>query len=102
MPLHKRLNFMTSPHPKPGVLDLVPYVAVRAEPGRRLYQMANNESAIGPSPAALEAYRAAAAEISLYPDGAAGSLREAIAHSHDLNVARIVCGNGSYELPMLL
>jgi histidinol-phosphate aminotransferase len=93
---------MTSPHPKPGVLDLVPYVAVRAEPGRRLYQMANNESAIGPSPAALEAYRAAATEIRLYPDGGARGLREAIAQAHDLNVDGIVCGNGSDELLTLL
>ena len=93
---------MTFPHPKPGVLDLVPYVAGRAEPGRRLYQMANNESAFGPSPAAVEAFRSASGDIQLYPDGAAHDLREAIAQTHDLDPARIVCGNGSDELLTLL
>lgn len=93
---------MLAPQPKPGVLDLVPYVAARAEPVRRMHQMANNESALGPSPAAIEAFRAASEEIHLYPDGDAHDLRDAIAQVHGLDPTRIVCGNGSDELLTLL
>jgi histidinol-phosphate aminotransferase len=93
---------MTSLHPKPGVLDLVPYVAARAEPGRHMHVLSNNESAIGPSPLALEAFCAAAGEIHLYPDGGAHELRAAIAQVHAPDPSRIVCGNGSDELLTLL
>lgn len=93
---------MTNPQPKPGVLDLVPYIAAPAEPGRRLHQMSNNESAVGPSPSALEAFRAASGETHLYPDGGAYELRDAIAQLHGLDPDRMVCGNGSDELLTLL
>lgn len=93
---------MNLPLPKPGVLDLVPYVAARAEAGAPLHRLSNNESALGPSHAALEAYRAAAGKIHLYPDGGAHDLRGAIARAHGLAPERIVCGNGSDELLTLL
>jgi len=87
---------------KPGVLEITPYKAARGNPGAIRYQLASNESAIGPSPAAIEAYRSAAGQVHLYPDGAAHELREAIAACHDLDPERIVCGNGSDELLMLI
>ena len=93
---------MTSPSPKPGVLDLVPYIAARANASVRLHQLSNNESALGPSPAAVEAFRAASSELYLYPDGGAHALRDAIARFHGLSADRIVCGNGSDELLTLL
>jgi len=93
---------MTALHPKPGVLDLVPYVAARAEPRRRLHLLSNNESAIGPSQLALEAFGAASGEIHLYPDGGSQDLRDALAQIHGLDAKRIVCGNGSDELLTLL
>jgi histidinol-phosphate aminotransferase len=102
MRLTQMTNSMNNLQPKPGVLDLVPYVAARAEPGRRLHQMSNNESAIGPSAAALEAFRSAAADVRLYPDGGAHELRGAIAKVHGLDAGRVVCGNGSDELLTLL
>ncbi|HEY1638209.1 MAG TPA: hypothetical protein VGF62_06770, partial [Rhizomicrobium sp.] len=85
---------MSGATPKPGVLELAPYKAARGNPGTIRYQLASNESAIGPSPAAIQAYRSAASQIHLYPDGEANELREAIAASHDLDPERIVCGNG--------
>jgi histidinol-phosphate aminotransferase len=88
--------------PKPGVLEITPYVGTRAEPGVRLHQLSANECALGPSPAAVDAYRAAAKEIAFYPDGGTHVLREAIGEVHGLNPDRIVCGNGSDELLTLL
>ena len=89
-----------SPRPKPGVLDIEPYVGGRAQiPGvSEVIKLSSNESALGPSPAAVEAFRSAGETLSLYPEGSARKLREAIAGVHGLNPERIVCGNGSDEL----
>jgi histidinol-phosphate aminotransferase len=84
------------------VLEITPYVGTRAEPGALRYQLSANESAIGPSAAAVAAFRAAASEIQLYPDGGAFELREALAHLHGFDADRIVCGNGSDELLTLI
>jgi histidinol-phosphate aminotransferase len=92
------------PAPKPGVLEIVPYVGGRAEAhgARDPIKLSSNESALGPSPAAVAAFRAAGETLSLYPDGGARELRAAIAESYGLDPARIVCGNGSDELLNLL
>ena len=92
------------PTPKPGVLEIVPYVGGRAEaPGAaEPIKLSSNESALGPSPAAVAAFRAAGESLALYPEGGARVLREAIAEAYGLDPARIVCGNGSDELLNLL
>ncbi|HWA31769.1 MAG TPA: histidinol-phosphate transaminase [Rhizomicrobium sp.] len=92
------------PAPKPGVLEIAPYVGGRAHaPGAvKVFKLSSNESALGPSPLGLEAYREAAAGIDIYPEGSAKILREAIAETYGLNADRIVCGNGSDELLTLL
>ncbi len=90
--------------PKPGVLDIEPYVGGRAalagvaEPGK----LFANEIARGPSPKALAAYAAAAAKMAIYPDGSAHLLRAAICEAYGLDPARIVCGNGSDEIITML
>ena len=90
--------------PKPGVLDIVPYVGGRAHvPGvESAHKLSSNESALGPSPMAVEAYRSAVHGLSIYPEGSASILREAIATHYGLDPQRIVCGNGSDELLTLL
>jgi histidinol-phosphate aminotransferase len=92
------------PKPRAGVLDISPYVpgSSTASGGITTYKLSSNESALGPSAAAIAAYRAAAGELERYPDGSAGLLREALAAHHGLNAARIVCGAGSDELLSLL
>ncbi len=90
--------------PKPGVLDIEPYVGGRAavagvaEP----IKLSSNESALGPSPLALQAYQEVAKDASIYPEGSAKILREAIGETYGLDASRIVCGNGSDELLTLL
>jgi histidinol-phosphate aminotransferase len=92
------------PVPRPGILDIAPYVGgeAKAEGFERPIRLASNESALGPSPKAVAAYRALAGEIHRYPDGAAEELRAALGRKHGLDPARIVCGSGSDELIALL
>ncbi len=90
--------------PKPGVLAIDPYVGGRAQiPGMaEVAKLSSNESALGPSPAAVAAFEAASGSLAIYPEGSALLLRQAIAENHGLNPDRIVCGNGSDELLSLL
>ncbi|MBU6442816.1 MAG: histidinol-phosphate transaminase [Alphaproteobacteria bacterium] len=93
-----------TPTPKPGILDIAPYVGGRATaPGlAKVHKLSSNETPLGASPAARQAFEAAAKNLALYPEGSARLLREAIAAAHGLNAERIVCGNGSDELLTLL
>ncbi len=91
---------MTSPRPRAGILDISPYVGGDSdvEGAARTIKLSSNESAIGPSPAAIEAYRALAAELHRYPDGGSDSLRRTIAETFGLEAERIITGNGSDEI----
>ena len=90
--------------PRPGILEIAPYVPGGSSiPGRaRAIKLSSNEGALGPSPAAMRALAATAADIHRYPDGGSVALREAIGKAHGLDPARIVCGSGSDELLTLL
>jgi histidinol-phosphate aminotransferase len=92
------------PAPGPGILDIAPYVGgdAKLEGVEEPIRLASNESALGPSPKALAAYRALAGDIHRYPDGGANALRDALAEHYGLDPARIVCGAGSDELIGLL
>jgi len=94
----------TAPVPRPGILDIAPYVGGEATaPGAlRPIRLASNESALGPSAKAVAAYRALAGEIHRYPDGGSAELRAALGRHHGLDPERIVCGAGSDELIGLL
>jgi histidinol-phosphate aminotransferase len=93
-----------NPEPKPGVLEISPYVGGRAPAGEieTGFKLSSNESALGASPAAISAYEEACGELALYPEGSARLLREALAETYGLDRERIVCGNGSDELLSLL
>src|SRR5882724_5587465 len=92
------------PTPRPGLLDIAPYVGGEAKivGVARPIRLASNESALGPSAQAVAAYRALAGEIRRFPDGSAEELRTVLARRHGLDPARIVCGAGSDELITLL
>ncbi len=92
------------PVPQPGILDISPYVGGRASAAgaARVFKLSSNETPLGPSPRAKEAYIAAANELERYPEGSAAGLRAAIAERYGLNAERIVCGSGSDELLHLL
>ncbi|WP_425410848.1 histidinol-phosphate transaminase [Hyphococcus sp.] len=95
---------MTLPAPRPGIMDIKPYVAGSSTaPGaKKIYKLSSNESALGMSEKARAAYEEAAASLHLYPDGGASALREKIGEIHGLDPSQIVCGAGSDELLQLL
>ena len=90
--------------PRPGVLAIDPYVPGRSKltGAGPVMKLSSNETPLGPSPLAIEAFRDAASRLDRYPDGSYASLREALGAAHGLNPAQIVCGNGSDELFHLL
>ncbi len=87
-----------------AILNIAPYVqGKRTLNGvAKSIKLSSNESSHGPSPAAVAAYHAAAADLNRYPDGGQWGLRAAIAETYDLDADKIVCGNGSEELIGLL
>lgn len=95
---------MTGPNPQPGILEIAVYVAGESatEDGRSVIKLSSNEGAFGPSPAAVAAYAEISGQLHRYPDGGCTELRRAIAETHDLDAARIVCGAGSDEIISML
>lgn len=97
-------NPKTIPVPGPGVLDINPYVGGKSgdKDAGKVFKLSSNETPLGPSPAARQAFVDAAASLELYPDGGAYELREAVARRYGLAIERIVCGAGSDEILSLL
>ena len=92
-----------NPQPRPGILDITAYAPGKSgATGAKVHKLSSNESPLGASPKAVAAYRAAAHQLELYPDGSATLLREAIAARYGLKASHIVCGAGSDELLQLL
>lgn len=91
---------MNAPVPKPWIDAIAPYVPGKSAMagGRRLAKLSANENPLGPPPAAIEAARAAADTMHLYPDGASTALRRAVADRFGLAIERVIAGAGSDEL----
>ncbi len=92
------------PTPRPGVMDIHAYMPGKSSaPGvARVFKLSSNETPLGPSPHAIEAYRNVASHLQDYPDGSSSDLREAIGRVFGIDPARIVCGAGSDDLLSLL
>jgi histidinol-phosphate aminotransferase len=96
---------MSRPVPNPGILDIAPYTPGKTpvpEPGRKVFKLSANETPLGPSPKAIDAYRKAAEHLEDYPEGTSRVLREAIGRTFGLDPDRIICGAGSDEILNLL
>ena len=79
--------------------DLKPYVPGEQPRMADLVKLNTNESPLGPSPRALEAIRAEAADtLRLYPDPQATALRAALAAYHHVRPEQVFVGNGSDEV----
>ncbi|MBR1220710.1 histidinol-phosphate transaminase [Bradyrhizobium sp. U87765 SZCCT0131] len=91
---------MSRPVPKPGILEIAPYTPGKSGDGHagRVFKLSANETPFGPSPKAIEVYRAAAANLEDYPEGSSQVLREAIGRKFGLDASRIICGAGSDEI----
>ncbi len=92
------------PAPKPGILDIAPYVGGKsaiagvADP----IKLSSNENPLGAGPRAREAFAAVLDKIHIYPDGRADRLRAAVAERFGLEEDRLIFGNGSDEVFALL
>jgi histidinol-phosphate aminotransferase len=93
-----------APQPKPGILDIAPYVGGKsAIPGvAEPMKLSSNENMLGAGEKARAAYEAAIKNIHVYPDGRAMKLRAAVAEHHGLEPERLIFGNGSDEVFALL
>ena len=93
-----------APTPRPGVRAIEAYVPGESKVpgGIKPIKLSSNETPLGPSAAAVDAYKAAANELERYPDGQATVLRQAIGKRYGLDPARIVCGAGSDEILTML
>lgn len=89
-----------SPAPKPGILDIAPYVPgkAKAEGFANPLKLSANENPLGCSEAARQAYLQAASDIHLYPDANTSRLRDALAAKFSLESDRLIFGAGSDEL----
>ena len=94
----------TRPQPRKGVLQIDAYVPGKSSaPGvTKVFKLSSNETPLGPSPKAIEAYGAVGKRLEDYPDGSSSDLRDAIGRVYGLDPDRIVCGAGSDDLLNLL
>jgi histidinol-phosphate aminotransferase len=81
------------------VHGLKPYVPGEQPRIPDLLKLNTNESPVGPSPRAMAAVQAAAAEtLRLYPDPEATALRQTLADYHGVALEQVFVGNGSDEV----
>lgn len=78
-----------------GYVPGKPLRQAQLESGGGMIKLASNENPFGPSPLALEAIRAAAADVNLYPDNDATELRQALAAQHQLSEDQLFIADGS-------
>jgi histidinol-phosphate aminotransferase len=93
----------------PYIETLKPYVPGKpVEETEREYgltnviKLASNENPLGPSPRAIEAMRAAAGNVHLYPDASSYPLVRRLAAHLEVKPEELVLGSGSNELIELL
>jgi histidinol-phosphate aminotransferase len=98
------MSVLERPQPRPGVLKIQAYVPGKSSaPGvAKVFKLSSNETPLGASPKAMEAYAAVGKHLEDYPDGASTDLREAIGKALGLDPYRIICGAGSDDMLNLL
>lgn len=92
------------PAPKPGILDIAPYVAGKpgGAPRADIVKLSANETPLGPSKSAIAALAGLSSSLHRYPDSGATALRNAIGETYNFDPDRLICGAGSDELIGLL
>ena len=92
------------PIPRPGILDITPYVPgkSKADGVENPVKLSGNENILGCSPLAKAAFVAAADRLNVYPDGRAEALRAAVAEHYGLEPERLIFGDGTDEILHLI
>ena len=90
--------------PFPFVTEVEPYLPgdFAADGVKHPVKLSSNESLLGPSRKAVEAYENCADELARYPDSQCTALRQTLAAVHGIDAARIVCEAGSEQLINLI
>lgn len=90
--------------PQPGIMDIALYQggAAHVDGVANVVKLSSNENPFGPSPRAIAAVQAAAAQMHRYPSSDHAEFRAAIGAAHGLEPERIICGAGSDEIIALL
>lgn len=91
---------MSGPKTHSWIDDLDIYTAGKSKAGgvKQPIKLSANESALGPSPLAAEAYIKAASDLHRYPDPAYVNLRSVLGEKFNIEADQIVCGVGSDEV----
>ncbi|MCK5425447.1 MAG: histidinol-phosphate transaminase [Emcibacter sp.] len=91
---------MSGLEPRPWIRNIDIYVGGKSQVAGtgEVVKLSSNESALGSSPMAVEAYLAEADKLHRYPDAAYHDLRAALSEKYDIEAARIICGIGSDEI----
>lgn len=86
--------------PQPGIMEITLYQsgASKIEGVSDVVKLSSNENPHGPSKRALDAFRQAAGELSVYPSIDHLELREAIGEVQGMDPEQIICGVGSDEV----
>jgi histidinol-phosphate aminotransferase len=92
------------PRVKPGILEIIPYKPGKSEAEGVAHpvKLSGNENILGCSPAAREAFAAAAEHLNIYPDGRGTVLRAALAERYRIEPERLVLGCGTDEILHLI
>jgi len=61
-------------------------------------KLSANESALGPSPKAIQAFEKNKDKIFKYPESESNSLREVLSEKFNIDSKRIICGSGSDQI----
>ncbi len=86
--------------PQPGIMDISLYEGGKAVVAgvSNVIKLSSNENPFGPSDRAKDAFQRSVHQLHRYPNTDHTSLREAIAETHGLDPARVICGVGSDEI----
>ncbi len=90
---------MSAPVARARIMEIHPYVAGQSKVGDKapFAKLSSNESPLGPSPRAIEAFNGASSVLERYPEGGSTELRRALGELHNINAERIVCTDGSSQ-----
>jgi len=86
--------------PKPIKIDVERYVGGLSQFKKidNPIKLSANESALGPSPKAIEAFERDKEKIFKYPESGSNSLRDVLSSKFNIDSKRIVCGAGSDQI----
>ena len=86
--------------PKPRKINVERYIGGLSKINKinNPIKLSANESALGPSPRAIEALIRDKNKIFKYPESDSNSLRKVIAKNFNIDEERIICGSGSDQI----